>query len=464
MHFNPSYRNNHLIPTGSHSAANIGQICSLGLADVPGSGFPNSSYNLTSGTKWSPDSSTYVPQASRTHNVNTFGNHTATPNHSHLEFQAQRIANPAGFYSRSLDEADLDPRVAVGSQFVQAEDTTAILRFGQDYDADSSNIEPDVPESSPPRVRSSSPWNPLQQRMASPWVGPNGMGGGSSSGQPLGDPYNLPRGITTDTPGRRPQGLRHGAAHSYGMNTPGIDASADAAYGGLESHYGGAITLSRPMQQQHSSHTYDVGASEPWRMQPGRALKERLPSSTQAPTVTTQPSLANCNTSDESNSLSHCSDFYDGLRMSLYNASSSAAVPTDEFRSFETTSAGDLISPQWETPTSALTDPGSSIAPSLLSQQVGRCGMSADGSINCPFCGWGSSAKSQGDRRSNVNRHIRQKHSRPEGARFECPEAGCLKTFARSDYVRRHQRASHRLQATNGETIAYEGNMHSIYE
>ena len=67
----------------------------------------------------------------------------------------------------------------------------------------------------------------------------------------------------------------------------------------------------------------------------------------------------------------------------------------------------------------------------------------------CHICGEiASRATKLNDRKSNLKRHIRDKHERAEGNKPMCLEPGCGKTFERSDYVLRHRRKSHGLDVS----------------
>ncbi len=118
---------------------------------------------------------------------------------------------------------------------------------------------------------------------------------------------------------------------------------------------------------------------------------------------------------------------------------------------FWTTSSSEPISPRQIPPRSKPNSSSSLRPPSLLSHQsTASLGLfdDADGAV-CQYCGEvASRATKPNDRKSNVRRHIREKHKRSDGAKPQCPEPGCGKTFERSDYVLRHRRKSHGWQGS----------------
>ena len=103
------------------------------------------------------------------------------------------------------------------------------------------------------------------------------------------------------------------------------------------------------------------------------------------------------------------------------------------------------------TPTS--TELPSTISSNLSVRQAGPSRASSDDPAVCPHCDHiVSRAAKRGDRLSNLNRHIRDKHKRAEGPKPVCPEPGCGKTFERSDYVIRHRRKRHGFQPSSGSS------------
>ena len=63
------------------------------------------------------------------------------------------------------------------------------------------------------------------------------------------------------------------------------------------------------------------------------------------------------------------------------------------------------------------------------------------GAPACKVCGWTSDTPRLKDRRSNVNRHIRDVHREPD---FRCPQTGCMKAFARKErLLQKHLQTVH---------------------
>ena len=122
------------------------------------------------------------------------------------------------------------------------------------------------------------------------------------------------------------------------------------------------------------------------------------------------------------------------------------SIPTPTAR-FITRSSDATISVRQRRQT--FTSQGSlSTTPLILSSRQARLShASSDDAAVCPYCGdVASRATKINDRKSNLKRHIRDKHERVGGNKPMCPEPGCGKTFERSDYVLRHRRKNHGLE------------------
>ena len=139
-----------------------------------------------------------------------------------------------------------------------------------------------------------------------------------------------------------------------------------------------------------------------------------------------------------------------GLPLPQYDPPPFAAFTASDNTHVSTRSSIDPINAQRSTLTPTSTELPSTLTSMHSSRHIGSSqGSLADPAI-CPHCNQVvSRAVKPGDRLSNLNRHIRDKHKRAEGSKPTCPERGCGKTFERSDYVIRHRRTSHGFRSSN---------------
>lgn len=139
---------------------------------------------------------------------------------------------------------------------------------------------------------------------------------------------------------------------------------------------------------------------------------------------------------------------YSGLSLSSSN-------PEEPVR-FLTKNFSNPIAPQDRLmPVTSIKSPSTALL-SIMSRDSDTLHPSLEDTEVCPHCCFVSRAKKWSDRKSNLKRHIRDKHERAEEARPVCPEINCGKMFERSDYVLRHRRKSHGFP-TNTEDISPRG-------
>lgn len=115
----------------------------------------------------------------------------------------------------------------------------------------------------------------------------------------------------------------------------------------------------------------------------------------------------------------------------------SGSNPREPVQSLTKTFSSSIVPRKRSIPATS-TDSLSTLSPSITSPGSVKSYGSMDSVEVCPHCCFVSRGKKRSDRKSNLKRHIRDKHTRTEEARPMCPEINCGKTFERSDYVLRH--------------------------
>jgi len=331
------------------------------------------------------------------------------------------------------DEAKHDPLTAVGGQFSYDHGALATGHFSQHHDGDLGNTSPGNSYA-------------LQRPLGPGFTISSGYLGfqHDRSGHPQ---SNLEDWVDSNTPrfyGQRLRNWSYNSTLEYGSTARAVDHSCYTVQQQLESSKQVLSRSDLPIQQQHPQYHYHSDVGELNSLVPNPYRRGALPYIAQPPTsdlpipwTSYGPSVGpKHNTS---------------LLMPYYEAPPYSAFIPDERGRFWTTSSSEPISPQQIPPHSKPNSLSSLRPPSLLSHQsTASLGSfdDADGAV-CQYCGEvASRATKPNDRKSNVRRHIREKHKRSDGAKPQCPEPGCGKTFERSDYVLRHRRKSHGWQGS----------------
>lgn len=179
------------------------------------------------------------------------------------------------------------------------------------------------------------------------------------------------------------------------------------------------------------------------------------PLATQSSLTNTPPHLFAQNTPRKQHRLLQLSDVEGTLSYPYSGLSLSRPNPEEPVR-FLTKNFSNPIVPQGRLMPVTSIDSPSTALPSMMPRGSDTSHPPVDGEEMCPYCPFVSRGKKPSDRKSNLNRHIRDKHERAEEAKPMCPEIGCGKTFERSDNVLRHRRKSHGFIPTTGDTSLRE--------
>lgn len=204
-----------------------------------------------------------------------------------------------------------------------------------------------------------------------------------------------------------------------------------------------------PYGLRHTTKAAESGptVNSPTTMNTGQRWSQ--PMSTGTPLTNTSPNLfAQFNSWNQPRLLSPLDNIDRTFSSPPYSGLSLSSPILEEPVGISTQVSSNPIVPQDQVMPARAINPPSTALPPRRSRRHRPAQPPTDRVDVCPYCQWISKGKKPGNRKSNLKRHIRDTHERPEHAKPMCPEPGCGRTFGRGDNMLKHRRSRHGFLTT----------------